>query len=121
MRMLPTLPGVALAPTTATERGWKIGSSECRTADMAALRGPSVVEQASSLARRHKRGRLCYGRSLPRQRVEALAQLAGDRTGLAVADRPAVRLDHRHDLSGGAGQEALVGGVDVVPSLRDLL
>jgi hypothetical protein len=29
MRMLPTVPGVALAPTTAMDCGWKIGSSEC--------------------------------------------------------------------------------------------
>src|ERR671925_428418 len=36
MRMLPTLPGLALAPSTATESGRKIGSREWRTADMAA-------------------------------------------------------------------------------------
>src|SRR5262249_2607002 len=30
MRMLPMLPGVALAPTTATERGRKMGSREWR-------------------------------------------------------------------------------------------
>src|SRR5687767_14863382 len=29
MRMLPTLPGLALAPTTATDRGRKSGSREC--------------------------------------------------------------------------------------------
>jgi hypothetical protein len=35
--MPPTLPDEALAPMTATDRGLKIGSRECRNPDMAAL------------------------------------------------------------------------------------
>ena len=43
------------------------------------------------------------------------------RPGLAAADRPAVHPDHRDDLGAGAGQEALVGGVDVVRERQGLL
>ena len=47
-------------------------------------------------------------------------KLLGDRTRIAVADRPAVDLDHRDHLRGRARKEALVGDVDVVLGKRSL-
>src|SRR6516165_10293521 len=52
--------------------------------------------------------------SLSRQLEEALAQLPRDRPRLAVADHAAVALRHGDHFRGGAGQEALVGGVHVM-------
>src|SRR5688572_18073138 len=102
IRMLPTVPGVALAPTTATDFGWKIGSSECGSRAMVRTRGRTEA-------------------SLPHEGLEALAQAQRDRAGFAVADGAAVDLHDRDDLRRGAGQEALVGRVDVVPRQRDFL
>ena len=48
-------------------------------------------------------------------------QLLCHRTGLAVGDGAAVDLRHRHQLGAGAGDEALVGGVDVVAVQPHLL
>src|SRR5438067_9981087 len=58
-----------------------------------------------------------------RPEVDAL-ELAGELADLAVADRPAVDLDHRRDLCAGAAEEELVAGVQlgaVDRSLDDLL
>src|SRR5258708_8083537 len=55
--------------------------------------------------------------------VDAL-QLAGELADLAVADRPAVALDHRRHLRAGAAEEQLVAGVELGPvdrALDDLL
>src|SRR4051812_36318859 len=57
----------------------------------------------------------------PDEPLERFAELARDGPGLAAADHPSVDLDDRDDLGGGAGQEAFVGGVDVVARQRQLL
>src|SRR5579862_396150 len=44
---------------------------------------------------------------------EDLLDAAGDGAGLAVAHHPVVDRADGHDLGGGAGQERLVGGVEV--------
>src|SRR3989338_10761787 len=46
--------------------------------------------------------------------LERLAQRLGDRARAACADDPAVDLDHRHDLGGGARQEHLIRVEEVV-------
>ena len=66
------------------------------------------------------RSLLSAQRSSRTRRMEPLAELAGDRPGPARADDAAVALDHRDQLGGGAGQEALVGREDVVPVHRPL-
>jgi len=78
-----------------------------------------VAVEGGGLANRWRVPRLVLGgpgRSLPLsdQPVEAVEEIPGDRAGLAGADGPAVALDHGDHLGGGPGQEALVGGVDVV-------
>src|SRR3954447_6857079 len=45
--------------------------------------------------------------------VEGLLDLARHRTRLTAADQPVVHRPDRHDLGGGAGQERLVGRVEV--------
>ena len=45
---------------------------------------------------------------------EQALQLGGNRTALARADRPVVEFADRRHLGGGAGEESLVGDVDVV-------
>ncbi|HEV3013439.1 MAG TPA: hypothetical protein VG499_09205, partial [Actinomycetota bacterium] len=50
-------------------------------------------------------------------------EVGGGRAGVAVGDRGAVDLDHRHELAGRAGQEGLVGGGQVLgaeDALQDL-
>src|SRR4028118_1438749 len=37
----------------------------------------------------------------------------GDIAGLAGADFAVIKFGHRYDFSGGAGQERLIGGIDV--------
>src|ERR1700704_3042341 len=45
---------------------------------------------------------------------EQRLQLLGDRTALAVSDRPVVQLAYRRHLGRGAGKEGLVGDVHVI-------
>ncbi len=47
-------------------------------------------------------------------------EVLGDRTRVAHTDRAGVALDDRDDLGRGAGEEALVGGVNVVAVHRAL-
>src|SRR4051812_24251788 len=54
------------------------------------------------------------------QALEPLAKLAGDRPGPARAERAAVALDHGDQLGGGAGEEAFLGRVHIVPVHRPL-
>src|SRR3954452_9140782 len=54
------------------------------------------------------------------QPLEPLAKLAGDRARLARAQGAAVALDHGDQLGGGAGEEALLGRVHVIPVHRPL-
>ena len=53
--------------------------------------------------------------SAPHQLAKLLDQVAGDGPRLTVADDSAVDLDDGNHLGGRAGEEALVGDVDVVP------
>src|SRR3546814_9962371 len=48
------------------------------------------------------------------QREVRCLQLFGDRTATAFADRTIVDLANRRDFSGGAGEERLVGDIDLV-------
>src|SRR5882757_8648935 len=52
--------------------------------------------------------------SLPHEPMICFAQLLGDGPGLAGADESAIALGHRNDLGPGSGQEALVGGENIV-------
>src|SRR5581483_5168174 len=57
---------------------------------------------------------------LPRQLMEALAQLPCDGPGLARTDQPAITLDNGHDLRRGAAQKALIRSEHVVACQRHL-
>src|SRR4051812_24557209 len=59
--------------------------------------------------------------SAPDQRLEAGAEVARDRAGLAQPDQAPVHLTDRHDLRSGAGEEGLVGGVNIVAVEHGLL
>jgi len=50
--------------------------------------------------------------------VEGRRELFRDRAGITRPDPAAVDLDHGDHLGRGAGQKALVGGVEVVPDER---
>src|SRR2546422_6751853 len=47
--------------------------------------------------------------------MKGLAQLAGDRTGFAGADRAAIALDDGDHFGSRAGEETFVSGVNIVP------
>ena len=57
-------------------------------------------------------------RFLPHKSVEVGREPLRHRPGQTGADRAAVDLDHWDHLSGRSGQEAFVGGVEVVPDKR---
>src|SRR5687768_16396321 len=52
--------------------------------------------------------------SAPNESLKSRAQVSGDRSSLTGADHPAVHLPDGHQLARGAGEEGLVGGIDVV-------
>jgi hypothetical protein len=56
-----------------------------------------------------------------RQLLKRFAELLGDWARFARADGPAVALDDRNDLGGGAGQETFVGHEDIVARQGDFL
>src|SRR5205823_4628780 len=95
--------------------------SDCKSEKRFSTRPFSREPPASAVAALAGGSQLSVNHSLPHELMEALAELLRDRPWLSRADGPPVALDDGNDLRRGAGQEQLVGRVDVVAGERRLL